>query len=147
MLVPVEFLRRYLKKSLSVEEIVAAFERTEIEVEEVILSGDLDKKIVTAKVTKVWQHPNADRLRMSKVDYGKSSSAIVLCGAPNVSEGMIVAYARPGRILPDGSVIEKATIRGEDSAGMLCSERELGRSEDHSGIASLDPVIPLGISL
>ncbi len=146
MLVPVNFINLYLKKKLKTDDIVAAFERTEVEVEDVARSTSLDKHIVTAKVLKVWQHPNADRLRLAEVSYNKTKAKVV-CGAPNLREGMIVAYAKPGTVLPSGDRIATAVLRGEKSAGMLCSERELGRGDDHSGIAVLDPDLPLGISL
>lgn len=146
MLVPVNFINLYLKKKLKTDDIVAAFERTEVEVEEVVRSNSLDKHIVTAKVLKVWQHPNADRLKLAEISYNKAKARVV-CGAPNLQEGMVVAYAKPGTVLPSGDRITMAVLRGEKSAGMLCSERELGRGDDHSGIAVLDPDLPLGISL
>lgn len=146
MLVPTKLINTYLKRSLTTDEIVTAFERTEIEVEKILETNTLSRNIVTAKVLKVWPHPNADRLRMAKLQLNKST-AVVVCGAPNLEEGMVVAYAKPKSILPSGDVIEHATIRGQKSAGMLCSEYELGRSDDHSGIAVLDPDLPLGISL
>lgn len=146
MLVPIKLINTYLKRSLNTNEIVTAFERTEIEVEKILETSTLSRHIVTAKVLKVWPHPNADRLRMAKLQLNKSI-AVVVCGAPNLEEGMVVAYAKPKSILPSGDIIERATIRGQKSAGMLCSEYELGRLDDHSGIAVLDPDLPLGISL
>ncbi len=136
----------YLKKSLSTKEIVAALERTEVEVEEILSSRELDTRIISAKVKKVWAHPNADRLKIAEVSYG-DQSAIVVCGAPNLVTDLVVAYAQPKTILPDGTKIDRATIRGEKSAGMLCSAKELGISDDHDGILELDPDLPLGISL
>jgi phenylalanyl-tRNA synthetase beta chain len=146
MLLPIKFVNSYLKKPLSTEEIVEVLERTEVEVEEILSSVEFDAKILTAKVLKVWPHPNADRLHMAQIDCNKTKSTVV-CGAPNLAEGMVVAYAQPGTFLPDGTKIDHASIRGEKSAGMLCSAKELGLSDDHAGILELDPDLPLGISL
>ncbi len=146
MLLPVNFLNLYFKKPLSTDSIVTALEKTEVEVESIITSNNLDVKIVTARVLKTKQHPNADRLKVAEVLFGKTKAKVV-CGAPNIREGQVVAYAKPGAILPSGDKIEQVVLRGEKSSGMICSERELGRGDDHSGIAVLDPDLPLGISL
>ncbi|RUM39301.1 MAG: phenylalanine--tRNA ligase subunit beta [Desulfobulbus sp.] len=104
------------------------------------------EQIVTAKVLSVTKHPNADRLSLCRVDTGEEIVQIV-CGAPNVREGLVTALARPGTRLPDGMKIKKAKVRGEQSLGMLCSALELGLSEDHSGIMELDESLPIGIPL
>ena len=103
-------------------------------------------RIITAKVTSVQKHPNADRLSLCEVDAGEETVQVV-CGAPNVYQGMVTAMARPGVRLPDGMKIKKAKVRGEQSLGMLCSTRELGLSEDHSGIMELDGELAAGIPL
>ena len=103
-------------------------------------------QIITAKVLSVAKHPNADRLTLCQVDTGEETVQIV-CGAPNVREGLTTALARPGTRLPDGMKIKKAKVRGEQSLGMLCSARELGLSEDHSGIMELDESLSAGIPL
>jgi len=103
-------------------------------------------KIITARVTSVRKHPNADRLSLCEVDTGEEVVPVV-CGAPNVHQGMVTAMARPGVRLPDGMKIKKAKVRGEQSLGMLCSTRELGLSEDHSGIMELDSELAAGIPL
>ena len=102
--------------------------------------------IVSARVLSVKKHPNADRLTLCDVEVGDEVVPIV-CGAPNVREGLVTAIARPGVRLPDGHKIKKAKVRGEVSMGMLCSWRELGIGEDHSGILELDPECSSGISL
>ena len=104
------------------------------------------EQIVTAKVLSVAKHPNADRLTLCQVDTGEETVQIV-CGAPNVREGLVTALARPGTRLPGGMKIKKAKVRGEQSLGMLCSARELGLSEDHSGIMELDASLAAGIPL
>lgn len=102
--------------------------------------------IVTAKVLSVKKHPNADRLSLCEVEVGDDVVPIV-CGAPNVRKGLVTAIARPGVRLPDGHKIKKAKVRGEVSMGMLCSWRELGISEDHTGILEIHDTVPSGTSL
>lgn len=100
-------------------------------------------KVISVKILNVDKHPNADRLRIAKVSDGKEERSIV-CGAPNIAVGQIVPLATPGAKLPGGIEITVSKIRGIESAGMLCSERELGLSEEHAGILQLPPNTPLG---
>ena len=102
--------------------------------------------IVTARVTAVKKHPNADRLSLCEVEVAGETVPIV-CGAPNVREGLVTAIARPGVRLPDGHKIKKAKVRGEVSMGMLCSWKELGISDDHTGIMELDNSLESGMPL
>ncbi|MBM4044419.1 MAG: phenylalanine--tRNA ligase subunit beta [Planctomycetes bacterium] len=102
--------------------------------------------VVTAKVVGVRKHPNADKLQLVKVDAG-SEALEVVCGAPNVAVGQMAALARAGIVLPSGTEVKKAAIRGVESSGMLCSDRELGFSDDHSGILVLDPATQPGLPL
>lgn len=95
--------------------------------------------VVAALVEKVEAHPNADRLRLVTVNHGEGRQQLV-CGAPNVAEGLTVPLARLGAVLPGlDQPLKKARIRGVDSEGMLCSDVELGLSDDHSGLKILDP--------
>jgi len=94
------------------------------------------KNLLTVKVIKVESHPNADKLHLCEVDTGEEILSIV-CGAPNVHEGLITALAPVGTIMPDGTKIKTSKVRGIKSFGMLCSERELGLSESHEGIMDL----------
>jgi len=101
---------------------------------------------VTAKVLSCEKHPNADKLKTCIVtdDIEKFN---VVCGAPNVAEGQTVVLAKVGAVLPGGFTIKKAKIRGEESFGMLCSEKELGISEAADGILILDKNTQLGIEI
>lgn len=146
MKVSIQSLNQYLKPKLSTTEITVAIERTEIELEEVLAGPTWDKSIVVARVLEVLPHPNADRLKLVLVSDGKKTYTVV-CGAPNVKAEMTVALAQLGSVMPDGTNIEAATIRGEKSNGMLCSAAELGISDDHSGIMELSPDLLLGQSL
>ncbi|MGD9947767.1 MAG: phenylalanine--tRNA ligase subunit beta [Desulfobulbus sp.] len=102
--------------------------------------------IITARVTEVSKHPDADKLTICTVDTGEESIQIV-CGAPNVHAGMVTALAKPGVKLPDGTKIKKSKVRGVVSAGMLCSSRELGINNDHGGIMDLDRSLVAGLPL
>jgi len=102
--------------------------------------------ITTARVTEVNKHPDADKLTVCSVDIGEEIIQVV-CGAPNVRAGMLTAIAKPGVKLPDGTKIKKSKVRGVTSAGMLCSARELGLSNDHQGLLELDGQLNAGIPL
>ncbi|MEM7201726.1 MAG: phenylalanine--tRNA ligase subunit beta [Planctomycetota bacterium] len=105
--------------------------------------GGLDD-LVIGKVLQSERHPDADKLTVNRVDVGGGEPAAIVCGAPNVAAGQTVAVVQPGATLPDGLKIKKAKIRGVESFGMICSERELGLSEDHSGIMVLDDALRPG---
>jgi phenylalanyl-tRNA synthetase beta chain len=94
--------------------------------------------VVLGKVLEVKKHPGADRLSLCTVDVGGARPLGIVCGAPNVAAGMRVPVAVEGAVLAGGLKIKKSKIRGVVSEGMICSESELGLSEDHSGIMSLD---------
>ncbi len=102
--------------------------------------------IKIAKIAGVRKHPNADKLTMCDVDTGTETVQVV-CGAPNAREGLTTAFVPPGVILPNGTKIQKAKVRGEESNGMLCSGKELGISEDLSGILEIDGKVQIGGSL
>ncbi len=93
---------------------------------------------VVAVVTEVRQHPDADKLRVTKVDDGSGTIFSVVCGAPNVAAGRKYPFARLGTVMPNGMKIERRKLRGEVSEGMLCSARELGLGEDHDGLLTLE---------
>jgi phenylalanyl-tRNA synthetase beta chain len=105
-------------------------------VDEVVDLGAELGDVVIARVEEVWQHPNADRLRVTRVNAGGESVQVV-CGAPNVEAGRYYPFAPVGARLPGGMEIRKAKLRGEASEGMLCSARELGLGRDHAGLMTL----------
>ncbi len=102
----------------------------------------LPASVVVGKVLEVRRHPNADRLSLCRVDAGNGETVEVVCGAPNVREGMFSPLARVGTTLPNGMTLTRAKIRGEVSEGMLCSAVELGVGEDKAGIMELGPAEP-----
>ncbi|MSR68343.1 hypothetical protein EXS66_00975 [Candidatus Saccharibacteria bacterium] len=146
MKISVKLINSYLKKHLNTGQMAEALESTEVEVEEILYAKKLDSKIIVARVLEVTLHPNANMLKIAKVDTGIGVVSVV-CGATNIEANIIVALAQIGTILPSGDEIKEVEIRGERSHGMLCSELEMGWGEDHSGIVVLPPSLPLGQSL
>ena len=103
--------------------------------------------VVVGVVVSRERHPNADKLSLCKVDIGKGSHLQIICGAPNVRKGLKVAVATVGAVLPNNFKIKKAKLRGVESVGMICSEAEIGLSDEHEGIMELDSSAPLGENL
>lgn len=97
----------------------------------------IPEEVICARIIKKEPHPNADRLHLCKVDAGSEELQIV-CGAPNVRQGMLTALAPIGTKLGDSMVVKKAKIRGVDSYGVLASEKELGLTDDHTGIMEIE---------
>jgi phenylalanyl-tRNA synthetase beta chain len=104
---------------------------------EVMTGVQIPEGVVTAKIVSCEKHPNADRLSVCRVDVGDGELYDIVCGAPNAEAGWVAAAALPGAELGEGFVIQKRKLRGVTSNGMLCSEKELGLSEEASGILLL----------
>ncbi len=139
------WLREHLETEASLEEITKALTMLGLEVEQVIDRAEKLKGFVTAYVVEAKQHPNADKLRVCKVDAGNGIVQVV-CGAPNARTGMKGIFAAPGLYIPGTKLDLKAgKIRGEESNGMLVSERELELSEDHQGIIDLPADTAIGL--
>ena len=115
-------------------------------VDRVERSASIPDTVIVARIAERRQHPNADRLSLCKVDAGTGELLDVVCGAPNARDGLYVALATIGAVLPNGMTIKKSKIRGETSMGMLCSQIELGLGDDASGIIELEPA-PVGTPL
>jgi phenylalanyl-tRNA synthetase beta chain len=151
MRVPLSWLADYVELKLPVEEMAHRLTMAGLEVKGVERSGGDWAEVVVGRVLAVAPHPNADRLRLATVELPGEQHTVV-CGAPNVAVGQRIAFARLGAKLIDGHsgkpfVLKKATIRGVESAGMVCSEKELGLSEEHEGILVLPEDAPLGARL
>ncbi len=149
MKVPLSWLKEYVDIVVPPEELARRLTMAGTEVAEVDSIGWTG--CIVGLVTKVEPHPNADRLTLCTVDTG-SGSMTVVCGAPNVAEGQKIVFAGVGAELFNthtGKVepLTAAKIRGVVSEGMICSEKELGLGEDHSGIIVLPEDVPLGESL
>ena len=137
MKLPLEWLREMAPLDAAPEHIAELLTMGGLEVEELSVGADFTQ-VVVARVLQVERHPNADRLNVCQVDAGEASPRTIVCGAPNVAPGLLVPCALPGAVLPGDFAIKLSTVRGVASAGMLCSARELGISEDSQGLLVLD---------
>ena len=135
MNVPESWLRRLVDPSLTTDELAHLLTMSGLEVETCAPFAPPFEGVVAARVLEVARHPDADKLSVCKVDAGGEPLSIV-CGAPNVRAGMLAPLATVGARLESGQ-IKAATMRGVKSHGMLCSARELGLSDDHSGLLEL----------
>lgn len=141
------WLREWVSPSLTTEELVEQVTMAGLEVDAVEPVAGEFSGIVVAEVVKREQHPDADKLSLCQVSDGSETFQIV-CGAPNVREGLKVPMAKIGAVLPTpdgkGFKIKKAKLRGVESFGMLCAEAEMGMAEQSDGLMELAPDAPLG---
>jgi phenylalanyl-tRNA synthetase beta chain len=148
MRVPVAWLREYCDPDLSTAEIADVLTMSGVKLERLHRSGVLDPaEFVVGKVLACERHPDADRLSVCEVDDGSGSPRTIVCGAPNVAAGQTVAVALPGAVMPDGTKLGEAKLRGVRSSGMILAEAEVGISEQHGGIMVLDDELPAGAKL
>ena len=140
------WLLEHLKTNAQLEEIEEKLTAIGLEVENVQDIGKAYQSFIVGQVLEERKHPNADKLRLCKVDVGKEKVDVV-CGAQNVEKGMKVVYAPVGSIIPVNQMKIKATkIRGIESFGMMCSEYELWISNEHDGIIHLNENEKVGTS-
>jgi phenylalanyl-tRNA synthetase beta chain len=139
MRVPVEWLHQYVRPELSTAQLAERLAMTGTEVERIERHGVAAlEHFVVGRVVTAEPHPDADRLSLCKVDIGADADAQIVCGAPNVRAGQSVAVARPGAVMPDGTRLEAAKLRGVESEGMILAEDELAIGTDHNGILVLE---------
>ena len=139
-------LHEFLPSKPSADDVSKALSQSGIEVAECVYLGKRFEHVIVAQVKSFKKHPQADRLRLCDVFTGTESLQIV-CGASNFKEGDRVCLAQVGAYLPNDLKIKASLIRGEASAGMLCSESELKLSEASEGILILPEDAPLGMTL
>jgi phenylalanyl-tRNA synthetase beta chain len=137
MRISLNWLSEYISIPFEPAELAERLTMLGLEIEAIERVGERWDNIVVGEVLEVSPHPNADKLRLTRVQIDDGEPLRIVCGAPNVRTGLRVAVAKIGADLGEGPVIKKAKIRGEASEGMLCSERELGISERHEGIWEL----------
>jgi phenylalanyl-tRNA synthetase beta chain len=138
------WLRDHLETTATLEQISETLSAIGLEVESVSNAGAALEAFIAARIIEATQHPDADKLRVCKVDDGTGIRQVV-CGAPNARAGITVALAREGVKIPaSGITIKKSAIRGVESNGMLCSAHELGIGEDGGGIIELPASAILG---
>ena len=148
MRIPVAWLREYCDPGMPAEEIADLLTMAGDKLERLHRVGVGDPaEFVVGKVLTAEQHPDADRLTVCTVDIGAGDASTIVCGAPNVAAGQTVAVARPGAIMPDGTKLGEAKLRGVKSSGMILAEDEVGIGEDHQGTMELDDSLPVGAPL
>ncbi|MDD7793997.1 phenylalanine--tRNA ligase subunit beta [Clostridium sp. 'White wine YQ'] len=146
MKVPVYWLKDYINIDINGKELGDRLTLSGSKVEEVIISGDEIKNVVTGKIVKIEPHPDAEKLVICQLDVASEELVQIVTGANNMKEGDVVPVALHGAILPNDLKIKKGKLRGVVSNGMMCSEEELGIAGDEPvhGLMILDPKTPLG---
>ena len=146
------WLKDHLDTQASIDEIADALTDLGLEVEQIEDPGEKLGAFTICRVIEAVQHPNADKLRLCRVEAwpngadGPSQEVQVVCGAPNARTGLVGVFAAPGVHVPGTGVdLKPGVIRGVESNGMLCSERELMISDDHTGIIDLPEDAPMGV--
>jgi phenylalanyl-tRNA synthetase beta chain len=137
------WLREFVDPPLTSAELAHSLTMAGLEVEALQGVAQDFSGVVVAQVLSVDKHPDADKLKLCRVDAGQGETLQIVCGAPNVAAGMKAPCALVGAELP-GLKIKAAKVRGVESFGMLCSARELGLSEDHGGLLALPADAPVG---
>src|SRR5262249_24754758 len=138
------WLRTFVDPPLAAEELAHLLTMSGVEVETLSPVAPPSTGVIVGQVLSVQKHPNADRLTVCSVNTGSGGPLTIVCGAPNVVAGMKAPVATVGAKLPDGLQIKATSMRGVESRGMLCSARELGLSDDHSGLLALPADAPIG---
>jgi phenylalanyl-tRNA synthetase beta chain len=151
MKVSLKWLRDYVDIKLAPKELADRLTMAGLEVKSIQTTGGTWDNVVIGEVIALNPHPNADRLKLATVDLG-TEQVTTVCGAPNISIGQRVTFAHIGARLIDphtgeAMVLKPAKIRGVVSEGMVCSEKELGISDEHEGILVLPPEAPIGAPL
>lgn len=143
MKVTYNWLKEFVDFDLTPEQLGNMLTMLGLELEGLEKFGDGMDDVVVARVEEKRQHPNADKLSLCRINNGKEILDVV-CGAQNFQQGDTVALAQIGASLPGDFKIKRSKIRGEESSGMLCSEKELGLAEESAGIMLLSGDLPLG---
>lgn len=141
------WLREWVNPAISRDELTHQITMAGLEVDDVIaVAGDFSG-VVVGEVVECGQHPDADKLRVTKVNVGGEELLDIVCGAPNCRQGLKVAVAVVGAVLPGDFKIKKAKLRGQASHGMLCSYGELGIDIESDGIIELPLEAPIGTDI
>lgn len=146
---PESWLRTFCNPPISSQQLADTLTMAGLEVEELQPVAPPFNNVVVGHIVHAEQHPNADRLRVCKVDVGQGEPLQIVCGAPNARVGIKVPCAMVGAVLPPGEdgkpfEIKVGKLRSVDSFGMLCSARELKLPEDHGGLLELHSDAPIG---
>ena len=146
MLATYNWLKDYVDLDISPQDLAHKLTMAGLEVEDLFHRYGYLDKVIVCRVANVKDHPRSEKLKVCRIETGQESYQVV-CGAPNVSEGMISALALVGAELPDGETVKEVDLRGVRSTGNLCSEFELLVGDDASGVISLPENSRLGTSV
>ena len=146
MKLSLNWLKDYVDIDMSPEDLAYLLTMGGLEVEGIDALGQYLNDIIVAKILFVKKHPKAERLYICQVDAGNGTIPVV-CGAPNLKDGMLAPLALPGTRLPGGMTVSESRIRDERSMGMLLAEDEMGLTDDHSGIMILPENLETGARL
>jgi phenylalanyl-tRNA synthetase beta chain len=141
------WLREYVNPAVNTEELVAQLTMAGLEVDAVTPAAAVFSGVVVGQVLALEQHPDADRLRVCKVEVGEVEPLQIVCGASNVRVGLKIPAALCGAVLPGDFKIKKSKLRGVESFGMLCSEKELGLAVESDGLMELADDAPVGVDI
>ncbi|MCK9397109.1 MAG: phenylalanine--tRNA ligase subunit beta [Methylobacter sp.] len=141
------WLREYVNPAISTEQLVEQLTMAGLEVDSVTPAAAVFSGVVVGEVLAMEQHPDADRLRVCKVAVGEAEPLQIVCGASNVRVGLRIPAALIGAVLPGDFKIKKSKLRGVESYGMLCSEKELGLAADANGLMELAADAPVGVDI
>lgn len=148
MRVSLNWLNDYIPiKDLPLETITSTLTSLGLEVEGTTAVEPWTGEVLVGQILETRRHPDAEKLQICQVDVGEAAPLTIVCGAANARNGLKVAVAKIGAVLPGDFKIKASKIRGEKSFGMLCSGMELGISDEHEGILELDPDLAIGSSI
>lgn len=142
-----EWLSRWARLGIGADALAERLTTSGLEVDSVTPVAADFQGVVVARIEACRPHPDADKLTICSVDDGSGARLQVVCGAPNARAGLKAPLARVGAHIGAELEIRRAKLRGQESQGMLCSARELGLSEDHSGLLELAQDAPVGTDL
>ncbi|EOB3549485.1 TPA: phenylalanine--tRNA ligase subunit beta [Vibrio vulnificus] len=139
------WLREWVNPAVTTDELTHQITMAGLEVDDVLPVAGTFNGVKVGHVVECGQHPDADKLRVTKVDVGEEALLDIVCGAANCRQGLKVAVATVGAVLPGDFKIKKAKLRGQPSHGMLCSFTELGIDVESDGIMELASDAPIGM--
>ena len=147
MQISLAWLRSYVDPAINTDELVEQLTMAGLEIGSVEPAAAQFSGVVIGEVIAVQQHPDADRLRVCQVNVGTDEALQIVCGASNVRIGLKIPAALCGAVLPGDFKIKKSKLRGVESFGMLCSEKELGLAADAHGLMELADDAPIGVDI
>lgn len=144
MKISLNWLREYVDVTLDPDDLAHRLTMLGLEIESIQRPGAEIRDVTIGKILSIDPHPDADKLVVCRTDVGEGEPLQIVCGAKNMKAGDLVPTAKVGAVLPGGFEIGRRKMRGIESQGMMCSGKELGLSDDHSGLLVLDPDAPIG---